>query len=159
MFMLSGMAFATERNTAEPAVTFLVRHAEKAGDSKDPPLTAAGRQRAAALAALLGDAGIRQLYSTDFERTRETARPLAERLGVEVTLYDWDQMYALARQLQAPGTRSLVVGHSDTTPELVELLGGEAGAAIDEAAEYDRLYVLTRIASGETTTVLLRYPR
>jgi hypothetical protein len=50
-----------------------------------------------------------------------------------------------------------VVGHSDTTPELVGLLGGDPGAPIDEPTEYDRLYVVTLGPDGTVTTVLLRY--
>jgi hypothetical protein len=50
-----------------------------------------------------------------------------------------------------------VVGHSNTTPAAVELLGGEPGAEIDEADEYDRLYILTIATSGEVSTVVLRY--
>jgi hypothetical protein len=53
-----------------------------------------------------------------------------------------------------PG-RHFVVGHSDTTPALVEALGGDAGAPIADP-EYDRLYVLTLEGAG-ASTVLLRF--
>jgi hypothetical protein len=49
-----------------------------------------------------------------------------------------------------------VVGHSNTTTELVTLLGGEPGTEIEESSEYDRLYILTINPSG-VTTLLLRY--
>ena len=155
--MMIGMGFAPELQAADGAVTLLVRHAEKAPESADPPLTEAGRQRAEHLAGLLRDARITRVYSTDFARTRETAGPLADSLGLEITIYDPDELDGLARKIEAAAARSLVVGHSDTIPALVEKLGGEAGTAIVEATEYDRLYVLTRTSSGETTTVLLRY--
>jgi hypothetical protein len=61
----------------QPALVFLVRHAEKQTDGEDPALTAAGRQRALELARLLGESGISEVYSTDFARTRDTAAPLA----------------------------------------------------------------------------------
>lgn len=146
-----------EPELSEPALIFLVRHAEKQTAGDDPALTGAGLQRANELARLLSKSGVVAVYSTDFARTRDTAAPLAEQLGLQVTLYDWDQMDALAAELKTPGRRSLVVGHSDTTPELVRLLGGEPGAAIDESGEYDRLYVVRIEPDGTVTTDLRRY--
>jgi hypothetical protein len=51
----------------------------------------------------------------------------------------------------------LVVGHSNTTPELVEILGGKPGPPIDDANEYDRLYVVTITEDGAVTTEMRRY--
>jgi phosphohistidine phosphatase SixA len=148
---------ATSPAAVHATVVYLVRHAEKASAEKDPELTEAGRARALALARTLGDAGIDTIHSTDFKRTRQTAEPLAERLGLAVRTYDWDEMEALAAAMHAAGGRHLVVGHSDTTPELVGLLGGEPGPAIDEPSEYDRLYVVTIAPDGSVTSTLLRY--
>jgi phosphohistidine phosphatase SixA len=142
---------------AQPVVVYLVRHAEKASGGKDPELTEAGRARAAALAHMLGDAGIDAIHSTDFKRTRQTAAPLAERLGVTIRIYNWDAIEELAAAMKCAGGRHLVVGHSDTTPELVALLGGEPGSAIDEQSEYDRLYVLSIGPDGAVASTLLRY--
>jgi phosphohistidine phosphatase SixA len=151
----------TDPAAIHAVVIYLVRHAEKASGSKDggkdPGLTEAGRARALALARTLNDAGIDTIYSTDFKRTRETVAPLAERLGVAIRIYDWNAMEALATDLRHAGGRHLVVGHSDTTPELVGILGGEPGPAIDEGSEHDRLYVVTIGPSGAVTTSLLRY--
>lgn len=154
--MLSGQRAAADE-APEPALVFLVRHAEKQAAGDDPALTGAGRQRADELARLLGESGIGAIYSTDFARTRATAAPVASTLGLRTTLYDWDEMGALAALLKRPGARSLVVGHSDTTPELVGILGGDPGAPIDESGEYDRLYLVQLGPGGEVSTVLLRY--
>lgn len=154
---LCASAPASAEGAGDSAIVFLVRHAEKQAGSEDPALTEAGRQRARDLALLLQDAGINVIYSTDFARTRDTAAPLAEHLGTEVRIYDWDEMSAFASELARGGVRALVVGHSDTTPELVGLLGGEPGAPIDESSEYDRLYTLTIGPDGTVTTSLLRY--
>jgi probable phosphoglycerate mutase len=139
------------------ALIFLVRHAEKQIGPEDSALSEAGRKRAAVLAGLLQDAGIDSIYSTDFKRARDTAAPLAIRLGLEVAIYDPAELGDLAASIRNRGGRCLVVGHSNTTPELVGLLGGEPGAAIEEESEYDRLYVVTIGPDGTVATVLLRY--
>ncbi len=144
---------------AAPTVVLLVRHGEKVSEEADPPLTEAGRERARALAALVRDAGLDRVLSTDYQRTRDTAAPAAAAAGVEVELYDGGRLAELAAELKAsPGRRVLVVGHSNTTLDLVRLLGGEPGNPMD-AEEYDRLYVLTLDPGGTTSTLLLRYGR
>jgi broad specificity phosphatase PhoE len=142
---------------APSSVVYLVRHAEKVRSGEDPGLSPAGRARAAELANVLRDAAISRIYSTDFARTRDTARPLAERLGLEIQLYDWSRKEAFAAELRAAGQRSLVVGHSNTTTELVALLGGAPGPDIDHEGENDRLYIVTIPESGAVQTALLRY--
>ena len=138
---------------ASENVVVLVRHAEKVDDSRDPELSERGKARARALAAMLKDMELDTVYSTDFIRTRETARPLAELLGLEVKIYDGGELSAMADRLRASEGRVLVVGHSNTTPELVRLLGGAPGAPIDDD-EYDRLYLVIAGADGPVTTLL-----
>ncbi len=138
-------------------VVFLVRHAEKMSTRQDPALSEAGERRALQLASLLRDAGIETIYTTDYRRTRDTAAPLAAQLGLTPLIYDGHQLGTLADHLKKAAGRYLVVGHSDTTPELVGLLGGDAGAPIDEKVEYDRLYVVSIAPGEEVDTILLRY--
>ena len=139
------------------ATVFLVRHAEKTAEENDPSLTMQGQQRAEQLADLLADAEITRIYSSDYARTRDTAAPLAEQLGLEVEIYDAGDLQVIASKLKAKGERALVVGHSNTTPELVELLGGDGGEPIVEATEYDRLYIVSTGDNGRATTLLLRF--
>lgn len=134
---------------------FLVRHAEKQS-GQDPALTDEGSLRADALADLLEDAGIEHIHSSDYQRTRDTAAPLAARLDLPVQLYDPRNLAAMAARLREEGGRHLVVGHSNTTPPLVEALGGNGGTPIYEPTEYDRLYLVT-MTGDETHTILLRY--
>lgn len=134
---------------------FLVRHAEKM-PGPDPVLTSDGKARAEALADLLEDAGIEHIHSSDYQRTRQTAAPLAGRLDLPIRLYDPRDLPALAAQLSEEGGRHLVVGHSNTTPPLADALGGDGGDPIVEATEYDRLYLVT-ISGEDIETVLLRY--
>jgi phosphohistidine phosphatase SixA len=142
---------------ADPVVVYLVRHAERAEDgTNDPSISEAGQARAQALATLLADAGIDHVHSTDLKRTRQTGGPLVEATGLPVEVYDPSDLPAFATALRATPGRHLVLGHSNTTPDLVAALGGDSGGAIDDA-EYDRLYVVVIPASGPVSTVLLRY--
>ena len=162
--LLSGPALFAHSETAGPTgevVVFLVRHAEKidaavADDPRNPHLDDDGLHRAAELARVLGDSGVTAIHSTSYHRTIETARPLANRLGLEIKPYDPTDLRSFAGALRSSAGRHLVVGHSNTTPQLVELLGGEPGAPIVEADEYDRLYVLV-IRGDETTSTILRF--
>ena len=147
----------TGMTTEMDTIVFLVRHAEKMEETQDPGLSEAGRQRSLELAQLLRDAEIDHIHSTDFNRSMDTAAPLADLLGLEVELYSWDEAAEFAHSLIKPGKRHLVVGHSNTTTELVTLLGGAPGPEIDHVSEYDRLYLLTISADGRVTTVLIRY--
>lgn len=127
-----------------------VRHAEKVDDSRNPELSEAGAARAASLAALLADAGLQRVLSTDYIRTRDTALPTAASAGLDVEIYDPRDIPGLALMLlDAPERAILVVGHSNTTPALVEALTGEPAKPMPEE-EYDRLY---RVWVGENGSV------
>ncbi len=121
----------------------------------DPPLSTAGTERAHLLAELLRDAGITRIHTTDFVRTRATVQPLADQEGLEPVTYDANDLANLARRLEQMPGRHLVVGHSNTTPELVRRLGGDPRGPI-ASLEYDRLYIVTLTPDG-ASTVLLRF--
>lgn len=137
---------------------YLIRHAEKQADgTKDPSLTEQGRSRAANIFKQLKGKNITVIYSTNYKRTRETASPLVAFLKIELTLYDSNQLKNFAEQLLAERGNALVIGHSNTTPQLVELLGGDPHGSIRES-EYQRLYHLAINATGVKTTLLSSLP-
>ena len=114
---------------SKPLVVFLVRHAEKKlDDGKDPELSEDGEKRTADLAEALRSADIQHVHSTDYKRTRNTAEPIAKSAGLEIEKYDPRDLEGFAKKLKESGGRHLVVGHSNTTPELTKLLGGAAGS-------------------------------
>jgi phosphohistidine phosphatase SixA len=98
--------------------------------------------RSEQLADWFQDKDIREIWSSDYRRSRETAEPLLSRLGLKLTLYDPRDLPALARDLLDKRNNALVVGHSNTTPELARLLCGCVISDMDES-EYDRLIVVT----------------
>jgi phosphohistidine phosphatase SixA len=117
---------------------FLVRHAEKADDSKDPALSPAGEARAKALAARLRDAGITAVYATEYQRTQKTAQPLADALRLAVRQHPAKDTAGLVALLKGE-KRALVVGHSNTVAEIAAAYGVKLSIADDE---YDALYVV-----------------
>lgn len=126
------------------ATYYLVRHAEKTTEKNDPSLTADGEQRAQDLAKRLSKINLTAIYSSDYIRTRDTAAPIAKRQGLDVIIYDPRDLEGFAKNLLAQKGHILIVGHSNTTPQLSGLLGGAAGDPIVEATEYDRLYILQK---------------
>jgi len=142
---------------AEPSAIYLVRHAEKAAVGKDPDLTPQGESRARDIAAILRRAGITAIFSTPTVRARQTAAPLAQRTGLTVQLYDPLAPLALVEKVRSLTGAVVVIGHSNTLPELVRLFGGVPGADIDDD-EFDRLYQLLPGPDGQVRTILLGTP-
>lgn len=125
---------------------YLVRHAEKSAEAEnpaDPPLSPCGELRAASLVTMLQSVSLDHVYSTPYDRTVGTARPVAESHDLELETYEPGQMEEFARRLLEQRENALVVGHSNTTGVLAGLLSGEAGEEFPED-DYDRLYLVTR---------------
>ena len=119
----------------DTATYILVRHAEKAtAPAKDPPLTEAGQQRAQRLADSLQGTRLDAVYSSVYQRTRQTASPVAQSQRLTVLDYDPDNAAAFAARLRADHPRGtvLVVGHSNTLPPLARALCDCNVADMDE---------------------------
>lgn len=161
---LGGCLPALAGPAAAPTTVLVVRHAERASATdRDSPLSAAGEARARALAETLADAGVSAILATEYQRTRNTARPLAERLGIPVRVEAAAgsaeaSAAALARRIRTEhaGETVLVVGHSNTVPLIVAALGGGEVGPLGED-EYDRLFVVLLPAAGPPRTVRARY--
>jgi probable phosphoglycerate mutase len=155
LLALAGTAsHATAQSDA--TVVYVVRHSERAEDgTNDPPTSAEGRERSALIASMLADADLTHVHTTDFKRTRETGTPAAEAAGLELMLYNPRDLQAFADELKATPGRHLVLGHSDTTPQMVAALGGDPGSDIEEM-EFDRFYIVTLTDDG-ASTVLIRF--
>ena len=151
---------------------FVVRHAERFDQSSDAALSADGEARAEALAGHLRDAGIDAIYSTEYRRTLGTAAPLARTLGLEVqtdpthdvgTMMSADRgvdryVEALVTRLRERHAtdRVLVVGHSNTLPALLDVLGHPEPISI-AGDEYDNLFVVTPRRAGPPTVLRIRF--
>ena len=152
--VLAGALLTPAFAAADPAMVYVTRHAEKMSDAKDPNLTPQGQARARALAAILKKVGIKHIFSTATLRTQQTAQPLAQQAGVAVQSYDPGQPAIVVEKIKALAGPTLLVGHSNTVPDLVKLLGGAPGGPIADD-EFDRLYQLIIAPDGKVSTVLL----
>ena len=136
-----GEAFATDEDGS--FTIYLVRHAEKVPDgSRDPELTEIGVQRSARLADWFGDKNIEDIWSSDYKRTRDTATPILAKLETDLVLYDPRNLPEITEKLLALQHTALVIGHSNTTPQLARLLCNCEIADMDET-EHDRLIVIS----------------
>ena len=151
---------------AAEQVIFVVRHAERADGGSgapaggmmgnDPPLSAAGHERAKRLATMLAAADVRHIFTTEYARTKQTAAPLAEASKTTPSVLAAGDAAALLLQLRAAAGNILIVGHSNTVPEVLKQLGVKTPITIADS-DYDDLFVVMRPASGEPTFVRLRY--
>ncbi|HTU68235.1 MAG TPA: phosphoglycerate mutase family protein [Steroidobacteraceae bacterium] len=161
--ILLGLALTWHSATATTIV--LVRHAEKEiGAISDAPLSPEGEQRADRLAQMLGDADdfgrIRRIYVTNTRRTQQTALRLSQRLGITSEVVDAKtESKDLARRVLAEnrGGRALIVGHSNTVPEIVQALTKSKDVPPIGENEYDTLYVVTVPSFGPASILRMKY--
>jgi broad specificity phosphatase PhoE len=138
---------AAEATSAE-TIYYLVRHSEKQSDgTRDPSLTTDGLLRANNVAAFLRDKSVTAIYSSDYKRTQETAAPTAALFMLPVRTYDPSALKAFADNLKNQTGRVLVVGHSNTTPVLANLLAGTSHPDLEEH-QYDYLYIVRKSDDG-----------
>jgi phosphohistidine phosphatase SixA len=154
----------------KPTTVILVRHAERAdAPREDPPLNQEGVARAQKLASLLGSSGVKAIYTSQFLRAKQTAEPLAKQLGVTVTPIALQTKQGNPRQvseesirkivdaiMERAGETSLVIGHSNSVPDVIKMLGGDTVPSIDEKA-FDDLFIVTVYARGKAKVLHLKY--
>ena len=127
----------------ETTTIYLIRHAEKADSSSDPHLSEAGRARAAKWAEWLSSKSVKRLYSTSYNRTKETLHPLADMIKAEIVTYDPSQMDLKALTARHSGESIVVAGHSNTLPNYVNKLIGKALYTDLAESEFGVVYIIT----------------
>lgn len=156
-------AAACGRGDGGPTTVIVVRHAEKASDADDSPLTEAGSRRAEALERAVEGAGVRAVYSSQFKRNLDTARPLAERMKLSVNEMPvnlsnpGDYGKALARDIleKHAGQTVVVVGHANTVAATVEALSGRPAQFGD--IQYPDFFIVVVPRGGEAKVVRAQY--
>ncbi|WP_160114518.1 histidine phosphatase family protein [Aquimarina sp. AU474] len=156
IFSFACVAQDTENNELTTKY-FFIRHAEKDlsdPSNRNPDLTNEGNLRATSWAKMLADTKIDIVFSTDYTRTRQTAKPIAKNQGKEIILYNPRDLNNQDFVNMTQGKTSVIVGHSNTTPYFVnKILGYDKYQAIDEKI-YGKLYIVTIKGKSITDTVL-----
>lgn len=149
----------TQPAEPSPLTAWVVRHAEVEEEGgSDPHLSAGGTARAEGLAEELASQPVVAVFSTDYNRTRETAQPTATANGLSLDTSHDPLTTELPEHIiaQHPEDLVLVVGHSNTVPTILEALGMAEPPEIEED-EFGDLWVLTRTAEGEVSVEQRRY--
>lgn len=159
-----------------PTTILLVRHAERQdappapGECPPPGLgiqnstgtsiTDAGRERAAQLAHVAGEAGVAAIYVTEICRSQTTAKPLADRTGAPVVQLGAADVQGLISHILSNqrGRTVLVSSHTDRIPQIVSALGASPVPAVADT-DYDNLWVITVPRWGSPRLMLLKYGR
>jgi phosphohistidine phosphatase SixA len=134
---------------------YVVRHAERLDQSPDSVLSPEGVGRSNKLRDLLREAGVTHIFTSELRRTIDTAKPLAEALKVTPQALPGADVAALASHLTSLGAhdRALVVGHSNTVPQLLRALKVDTAVTINDS-DYDNLFIV--VPTKESAPSLLR---
>lgn len=140
----------------ETSTYYFIRHAEKDRSDpsdKNPHLTEIGKARAAHWSDILSEVKFDAVYSTDYNRTKETAQPTTMKNNLELQIYDPNTIDAKSFMKDTKGQTVLIVGHSNTTPEFVnKILGDKKYQDIDDSNN-GNLYIVT--ISGDVISDLV----
>jgi broad specificity phosphatase PhoE len=142
LLVLASLAAQPSIARAQEAI-YIVRHAERLDQSADSELSTDGIGRSFKLRDLLREAGITHIFTSEMRRTIETAKPLADALHLTPQTLPGGEVEALASRLGSlgAGARALVVGHSNTLPQILRALKVDAPVTIADA-DYDNLFIV-----------------
>ncbi len=149
LFLLFFFTFAVSDLFAQhrKLTVILLRHAEKdvseGADTANPELSAAGNLRAQKLVEIMNKYQPDAIYSSNYIRTRATVRPLARKRRMMTQIYDSRNLNQM-RDLIVSGKikRIVVVGHSNTTPALANMLIKQDKYKNLAESEYDKIWII-----------------
>ncbi|MBK7357841.1 MAG: histidine phosphatase family protein [Saprospiraceae bacterium] len=144
----------------DSATTFILsRHTETTGIGTDPSLSALGQERATELARVLKNTKIQAVYSTNYNRTKETSSKIASNNSVSTQIYDPAKLDELVNSIlnQYHNQVAYIVGHSNTTNVLLNILIGTNVYGNIPDSEYDNLYIVNVSSKGHAKVLHLKY--
>jgi 2,3-bisphosphoglycerate-dependent phosphoglycerate mutase len=142
----------------ENRFVFLVRHAEKVDESTDAALSLEGIERSNRLKEILSESEIEHVFSTNFQRTRNTVKPLAEYRQLEIELYSVDTLWEFSQYILKHGYGNMLIsGHSNSIPELANLLIGHEKHDEFKHEEYGNILIISIIGNEATRSFPIKY--
>jgi broad specificity phosphatase PhoE len=124
-----------------PQTIYVVRHFDTPEGVKDARLTPVGEARSRGLVRWFEGKQLKAIYVTPFARTRATAAPLAAAQALKPIDYDWTDAARLVAAVRGQPGDVLIVGHSNTVPEIVERFGGTRPAPLVHA-DFGDLWII-----------------
>lgn len=143
-----------------PTTFIVLRHAEKEDAGKDPNLNSSGLLRAEELQYVLSHVNINAIYSTPYNRTRQTVNPLALKKDIAITEYPAAKPYdRLINEISAAnrGKTVVIVGHSNTVPEILKELSNNTFETSINEDQYDNLFIVNSPDGQNPNVVHLKY--
>jgi broad specificity phosphatase PhoE len=128
LLILAGCAYIAP--VQAPATFYVMRHLHTPAGATDPDLTPEGQRRAQLLAQHFASEPPSTIFVSNTKRAQQTAAPLAARLGITPIIYDPRDTAGLLSEMMKEPPPVLVVGHSNTVPEIVAGLGGARPAPL-----------------------------
>jgi len=150
--------FLEKYKKENPTTYYLIRHAEKDQSDKsnrNPHLTDEGLKRAENWSKILANVKFDKIYSTNYHRTLETAKPTADFNNLDVTLYDPRNFDLEKFKSETHGKTILIVGHSNTTPYITNQLLEEKKYKMIDESNNGHLYIVT-ISNDKSSSSLLQ---
>ncbi len=148
----------SQEKSSEITTYYFIRHAEKVTDNpndKDPELTEKGRERAKKWAQVFKDIDFDLIYSSDYKRTLNTAKPIAESKELEINFFNTEKLNDREFQKKTKGKKVLVVGHSNLNPEWVNYILKEERYDDLEESVYNSLFIVTIHPDDSRSTEIL----
>jgi len=140
----------------ETTTYYLIRHAEKDRTDKtnrNPNLNDKGLERAKKWANYFDSIDLDAIYSTNYNRTMQTAQPTADSKYLKIVNYDPRKMYDSIFQIYTKGKQVLIVGHSNTTPVFVNKILGEKKYEWMKDDDNSSLFIVTVSKNKKTSTI------
>ena len=137
---------------------YFIRHAEKVRSDrsdKNPSLNELGFERAKKWQSVFSNISFDAIYSTNYLRTRLTAKPTADDQSLPILLYDPKNLYDDVFQKKTKGKTVLVVGHSNTTNVFVNKILGQSTYPEINDTNNSNLYIVS-IINGVASSILLK---
>lgn len=160
LILLTVLPSIVEAYQQEPTILLFVRHAERAEDgTRNPPISEKGKERAENLSHIVSGYNIAAIYSTPYKRTMMTAKPTADALSLDVQEYGLQGVEEFLKSIisKYSGKTILIVGHSNTTPALTNMvLGNERFEQLDED-KYGDLFVVITTDFGRGAVILNKF--